>query len=158
MGRWRRTTACERATQWISLGLDGELSEIEAAGLRRHLDRCGRCRAFGVAIGGFTSALRATPAIDSRKPVAVGGYGSGSRSRLVRRAGLAAVMAGAAAAGLVASLVLPFSSSSMVSAFEFATAKQRLKFVHDQHVRIEPEIGFSAPAFSVPLLASRALE
>ena len=37
MTRWRRTTACERGAQWISLDLDGELSRLEQTALARHL-------------------------------------------------------------------------------------------------------------------------
>jgi anti-sigma factor RsiW len=151
------TTACERAAQWISLGLDGELTEIEEAGMRRHLDRCERCHALGVAIGGFTAALRAAPDLAARESVPVVVYGRSSGARLVRRAGAAAVLAGAAAV-LAVALVLPLASSKTVSALEFASARERLNFAHAQHVRIEPEIGFSALAPSVPLLASRALE
>src|SRR4029077_5492463 len=45
MSRWWRTNACERATQWISLDLDGELSQLEQAGLHRHLADRAACRA-----------------------------------------------------------------------------------------------------------------
>ena len=40
MTRWRRTTACERAAQWISLDLDGELGSSSRPRLRAHLERC----------------------------------------------------------------------------------------------------------------------
>ena len=45
--RWWRTNACERAMQWISLELDGELSQLERAALGRHIDGCARCREVG---------------------------------------------------------------------------------------------------------------
>ena len=35
--RWLLTTACERASQWISLELHGELGRLEQAALVRHL-------------------------------------------------------------------------------------------------------------------------
>ena len=46
MMRWRRTTACERAAQWISLDLDDELGELDRAALAKHLERCPGCRAL----------------------------------------------------------------------------------------------------------------
>jgi predicted anti-sigma-YlaC factor YlaD len=37
---------CERARLWVSLALDGELSEIEQVSLRAHVGRCAACAAF----------------------------------------------------------------------------------------------------------------
>ena len=37
---------CERARSRVSLGLDGELSEVEQAMLRAHVGRCAACAAF----------------------------------------------------------------------------------------------------------------
>jgi predicted anti-sigma-YlaC factor YlaD len=52
---------CERAQEWASLELDGELSQLERALLATHLRRCAAC---AEAVGGMralTSALRAAP-------------------------------------------------------------------------------------------------
>ncbi len=46
MDRLRKRAACERALQWVSLGLDDELSEFERALLERHLEGCGACAAL----------------------------------------------------------------------------------------------------------------
>ena len=44
MGAFRRhAQACDRARQWASLELDGELSELEQLGLRSHLAGCAEC-------------------------------------------------------------------------------------------------------------------
>jgi len=53
--------ACEAAErQWIFLR-DGELPEAEAAALRRHLRRCGRCRRVCRLVDGLLAAIRKEP-------------------------------------------------------------------------------------------------
>ena len=52
---------CDRARQWVSVELDGELSSFESMLLRAHLDGCGECSEFRNAIGGLTGRLRAEP-------------------------------------------------------------------------------------------------
>jgi len=52
---------CERARQWASAGVDGELSTFERVLLEDHLGRCSDCREFSRDVGGLTSALRAAP-------------------------------------------------------------------------------------------------
>jgi predicted anti-sigma-YlaC factor YlaD len=52
---------CERARQWASASVDGELSTFERALLADHLERCASCREFSLAITGLTTALRAAP-------------------------------------------------------------------------------------------------
>jgi predicted anti-sigma-YlaC factor YlaD len=52
---------CERARQWASASVDGELSTFERALLADHLERCGSCREFSLAIADLTTALRAAP-------------------------------------------------------------------------------------------------
>jgi predicted anti-sigma-YlaC factor YlaD len=60
---------CERAHLWASLGLDGELSEVEQALLRAHVGRCTACAAFSRDLDGLTQELRtAAP----QRPVGVG--------------------------------------------------------------------------------------
>jgi predicted anti-sigma-YlaC factor YlaD len=52
---------CERARQWISAGLDGELSEFEGALLEGHLAACKSCTAFLVETRSLTNELRSVP-------------------------------------------------------------------------------------------------
>ena len=52
---------CERARQWASASVDGELSTFERTLLADHLERCASCREFSLAIGDLTMALRAAP-------------------------------------------------------------------------------------------------
>jgi predicted anti-sigma-YlaC factor YlaD len=52
---------CDRARQWASLELDGELSEFEHVLLEGHLAGCASCSAFRADIVGATRELRAAP-------------------------------------------------------------------------------------------------
>src|SRR3954452_9377587 len=97
MGRWWRTSACERASQWISLELDGELSQIETAALGRHLAGCGRCRELAVGTRSFTHLLRAAPLLDFYHPISVS-LPRVSRSRVASRAAARLVFAALTAA------------------------------------------------------------
>jgi anti-sigma factor RsiW len=91
-----RERGCGRAREWISLRVDGELSEIERLLLRRHLGRCPDCRAFAEGVQATTQLVRATPVerptrslgpdpVPARAP---------RRFRLVAATGLAALAAG----------------------------------------------------------------
>ena len=53
-------TRCERAREWASQRADGELSELERLLLRRHLGRCGDCRAFAENVSTIATTLRET--------------------------------------------------------------------------------------------------
>jgi predicted anti-sigma-YlaC factor YlaD len=52
---------CERARQWASIEVDGELSTFERVLLRAHTTTCSSCRRFRADIAGVTHALRAAP-------------------------------------------------------------------------------------------------
>ena len=49
---------CDRAREYASLRLDGELSEFERALLDSHIERCPSCRAFADDLVGLTGQLR----------------------------------------------------------------------------------------------------
>jgi hypothetical protein len=51
---------CERARLWASLRADEELSELESALLRAHLEGCASCRAFAQGVQATAVALRGT--------------------------------------------------------------------------------------------------
>ena len=61
--RTMRTTArrCDRAREYASLRLDGELSDFESALLDSHIERCPSCRAFAEDLVGVTQRLRTAP-------------------------------------------------------------------------------------------------
>src|SRR3954447_23040161 len=95
-----RGQLCDRARQWASLRLDGELSELENALLDAHLTRCDACRGFvreaeGIATAPPAVALERVPA-----PVEV------DLPRRRRRMPLRVAQSAAAAALVVAAAAL----------------------------------------------------
>jgi predicted anti-sigma-YlaC factor YlaD len=56
-----RARRCDRAREWISLELDGELSEFERIVLEAHAARCDDCRTFRLELRGISGELRAAP-------------------------------------------------------------------------------------------------
>ena len=56
-----RNGRCERARQWASLRVDGELSELEDALLEKHLEECVSCSAFAVRLAATAEAVRTAP-------------------------------------------------------------------------------------------------
>ncbi|MGH3023912.1 MAG: zf-HC2 domain-containing protein [Gaiellaceae bacterium] len=61
-------TVCERAREWSSLRLDGELSLLEEELLERHLGVCESCLFFAEGMRTSTSALReAQPEVPARR-------------------------------------------------------------------------------------------
>jgi anti-sigma factor RsiW len=148
---WWRTTTCERAAQWISLELDGELSELERARLARHLDRCASCRAWSAEVGGFTSLLRTAPLVELSSPVAA----LVPRVRAKRRAAVATLATlGAAAAVLVA--LLQTGRNPSPGALAFKDAQQQRRFAQE-HVRTELASFLVAPTAPAQSFAARAL-
>ena len=53
--------ACDRARQWATADVDGELSKFEGVLLRAHLDGCPPCAEFHASIAGLTQVIRQTP-------------------------------------------------------------------------------------------------
>ncbi len=60
---------CDQIREWVSLGLDCDLSRIEQALVDRHLARCAECRAFMTEVDAFTGALRAAPLEPLEQPI-----------------------------------------------------------------------------------------
>jgi predicted anti-sigma-YlaC factor YlaD len=148
---WWRTTSCERAAQWISLELDGELSELERARLARHLERCASCRAWSAEVGGFTSLLRTAPLVELSSPLAV----LMPRLRSRRRAAVATLATVAAAAAVL--VVLPQTGrNASTGALAFQDAQQQQRFAQE-HVRTELASFLVAPTAPAESFASRAL-
>ena len=58
-----RPKSCDRTRLWISLRLDGELSELESRLLTAHLVRCAECRRYETAVSGATLTLRTEPLV-----------------------------------------------------------------------------------------------
>jgi hypothetical protein len=93
-----RSLLCERTRGWVSLSLDGELSEFERALLRSHLDRCPQCAAFAAEVAATTGLLREARLEPVPHMVVLGGRR--------RNVGALAMRVGAAAAILVGALGL----------------------------------------------------
>ena len=92
---------CERSRAWVSMRLDGELSELEAALLGAHLRTCVACQEYEESIRGAVLALRSQPLEQVGHALAV----PGRRRVSVRPVALARVAAAAAAVvGLTAVL------------------------------------------------------
>lgn len=97
------TRQCERCRGQVSLDLDGGLSELEAAWMRRHLAVCADCRAFAARVRGATALLRTAPQEAPAEPVVVARVRARSRGMLGAVVGLAAT-ASVAALALTAGL------------------------------------------------------
>jgi hypothetical protein len=101
---------CDRGREWISLRLDGELSELAQKMLDSHVGRCADCRAFAASIEQTTAELRAFPLEQPSRPFMI----SRQRRRAIGLGSISAVAASVAAVavGLGALLHLPSSSPS----------------------------------------------
>ncbi len=155
MTRWRRTTACERAAQWVSLDLDGELSRLETAALARHLRRCESCRASSAEIGAFTSLLRESPPVEPARAIVVPAPPWARRKARATLRGGALALAVAAAVFLSVSRLSP-SGTPNGSSLDFSGAAAQQAFARD-HVLSEPTVYVVANAPTAPSFAARAL-
>ena len=88
--------SCERAREWASLRLDGELSDFEGTLLRAHLVRCSSCSAYAESIRDATETVRNTPLVALDAPISLP-----SRRRVLP---IRVVQVGAAAAVMVAAV------------------------------------------------------
>ena len=89
---------CDRARQWASLRLDGELSELEGFMLERHVEECAACREWQAGVEGAATLLREAPLEESSRPFALPrGWAFPLRYRLA--------LAGVAAAAALGSIV-----------------------------------------------------
>jgi hypothetical protein len=105
----RTSFLCERGREWVSLRLDGELSELAQKMLDSHLARCADCRAFEEHVTGIALQLRTAPLEQLERPVEI----VGRRFRVPARIwslGAAAASVAAAAVGVVGFVNLPSSS------------------------------------------------
>ena len=99
---------CERSREWISLRIDGELSELAEKMLESHLARCAGCAAFESDLAATTRLVRTTPLERLEQPIELP---RGRRLAFLRPAGAVAATAAAVALGLAAFLNLPSSGT-----------------------------------------------
>jgi anti-sigma factor RsiW len=107
-----RPQICERAREWASLRLDGELSELERALLDAHTRRCGACAHYVEEIGAITASIRSAE-LEQPRPVILPLRRSFAWATRALQAGAAAAAVLAITAGL--SLQVGRSSSSHAS-------------------------------------------
>ena len=136
MGRWRRTTACERAAQWISLELDGELGELERRRarppprpLRALRGLAGRARRVTPLELTDRSGRSLDEPAGRRSPER-----GRSRARIVRRAAASLALAVAGCRRRRCSL-LPRSARDRSSDALASRARAALEFAQAAHVR-----------------------
>jgi anti-sigma factor RsiW len=153
--RWWRTSACERAAQWISLDLDGELSQLERAALGRHLDGCPRCREIGADVRAFTTLLREAPLAELYRPVELPAARR-ARARTVRRVGASLAFAMVTAFAVAGAVLFPSGGASPHSAFAFRNAQEQQRFANMETQRLEPAV-FAVDQPTVQSFAPRVL-
>jgi len=110
---------CERARQWASADVDGELSTFERVLLADHLRRCHSCREFHASVTGLTDALRSAPH-EPFEGIVVGRIRRQVRLRLSPAVAAMAVAAVGLGSILVASEVRTGSVSGVQSVRETA--------------------------------------
>ena len=84
---------CDRARQWASSELDGELSTFEHVLLRAHVAGCPSCAEFCARIGALTETLRAAPLEPFEGVIEFGRFRRRFRMRLAPAAAAMAVAA-----------------------------------------------------------------
>jgi hypothetical protein len=89
----RRQPQCERAREWASLEIDGELSAFERFLLHSHLDSCESCSEFRAGAAEFTEQLRAARLEVIERPVAVQRRRRAASFSMARAVAAAAVVA-----------------------------------------------------------------
>jgi predicted anti-sigma-YlaC factor YlaD len=103
---------------WVSLALDGELSEIERVLLRAHVGRCAACAAFEGDVGALTVELRNARRERPATPVAL----PRRRSTAVRVLQISAAAAAVVLAAGLGSLAGSLSSGGTPTATTVARA------------------------------------
>ena len=99
---------CEQVRGHISVGLDGELSEVERARVQAHLGFCAACRGFAGGVRETASVLRAAPLEELDFPIVL----PSRRLTIARRIPVAAAAAALVAAVGLGALVGGLGSSN----------------------------------------------
>ena len=122
---------CDRARQWVSMDVDGELSEFESVLLDAHLAACPSCAEFRHDVSGLANALRAEPAAQLTRPIEI--------ARVRRRHALRLAPAAAAMAAAVLGL------GSLLASSQFRSGSVGSAVVH--HARsfsFDPDTAYAA--------------
>ena len=111
----RSGQTCDRAREWSSLRLDGELSELESALLEAHLKRCNACAAFAVAAEAVALQLRCAAPEQLEQPGRLPARRTASSLRAVQLGAAAALVAAAAGLGTLFGAIGPQPHSLAVT-------------------------------------------
>ena len=98
-----QSRVCDRAREYASRSLDGELSDFERALLDTHLERCEGCRGYSAELTEIVTRLRLAPTEALPHPISLPSRRR-HRARAFQAAAAAAAAVVAATAGLVGSL------------------------------------------------------
>ena len=139
-----RAAECERASQAISLRLDDELSELEIAQLRAHLDVCATCRRLEQEMVGVTFELRLAPLAAPARTFVT------PRMRAARVRSLRPLAATAAMLLVVMGSVFSLTRAGIqphngVSSLDFSSQYAQQQFASLEHQRIEEQMRPSLP-------------
>jgi anti-sigma factor RsiW len=99
MSLLHRPVVCDRVRAQVSLGLDGELSQLESRMVANHLARCAECAGFEADVLRITHELRSAPLEPLQHPLSLAGV-----VRRRSRISVSRVQVGVAAAVAVAML------------------------------------------------------
>ena len=94
-----RPLVCERVRGQVSVGLDGELSQLERVMIASHLERCTACRSFELEVSAFTRALREAPLEPMARSVVIHRRRRPVRTRIQFAAAAAVAVAALVGAG-----------------------------------------------------------
>jgi predicted anti-sigma-YlaC factor YlaD len=139
--------ACDRARQWVSADVDGELSRFERVLLAAHTSGCASCREFEAATVAATSVLRAAPLEHPERPIEVRRVRRRLRVRLapataaaamaVVAVGLASTLSSGLRSGPVAGAERPDSALAAVDTINLGTVRA-LERSTSQPARVAP--------------------
>ncbi len=143
---------CDRAREYASRSLDGELSDFERALLESHLERCAVCRAYAEELEQIVSRLRLAPLEAVPQPISLP-----SRRRVRARAFQAAAAAAAAAVAVTAGLVGSLQSNrpATVRPNLNLNALLRSDDLHSQDVQLLHQFRAAANAPKINLVLAR---
>jgi anti-sigma factor RsiW len=140
-----RSHLCERARVWASLRVDGELSELEAALLGAHLERCPDCRAFARGVDTVARGLRRVR-LDRPAPLVLALPRRRSRVRALQfAAATAAIVAAGAAAALTGpsnqspSAVKPVAMVAAVESPDHLRELRRPALIQHRKAAVQPQ-------------------
>ena len=98
---------CDQARELVSISLDGELSELDAARLESHLAACSGCRTYATGAAEASRLLRETPLEELNVPIVL----PGRRVAVARKLQLAAAAAALVVTVGLSAVVASISSS-----------------------------------------------